>query len=179
MNERNIIRILKEFKKLAPRDDFVRESRARVLSSIVRHAAPQARLTGFKPQLNSLRSPLLNTFTFVFTGAIVLFGVYVITQELSPLFLPGLNQKAVSAEAEMVGKQINIQLSQIHYFEQTSKDGIQALKEVTEPGMDHLNQALIENEAESVKKTTEPEKELTTDEGTNGEIQRMLELVQE
>lgn len=173
MTEKDIQKILTEFKRLSPRKEFINASKMRIFS-IVPDEKPQALFMGTNPVF--LRTSM-NSLTFVFASIVIIMGAYLATQELSPLFLPGLNQKKISAEAEMIGKQIDIQLSQISYFQKTSEESADALKEITSKNLDHLNETLIQHEAQTVQKTSDPEQKVQAHETITNEVNELLQEV--
>ncbi len=180
MNDRNLKDILIEFKKISPREEFSSRLRTELLSREAQ-ALPVAQLMNVHvmgPSRAYLQfSKPLNALAFAVASVLVIVGVYTITQELSPLFLPGINQREISAEAAEIEKEINIQLSQIDYFQQASHESTKALTQVTQKNLDHLNEVLIQNEAASVQQSSEEAPNPLTQEQINGELQKMLDEV--
>jgi len=145
-----------------PTESFARRLRMELLSkeNRVRPVAELVNVHAIGPGAVRSLSPFarpMNALAFAVAGILVIMGVYTITRELSPLFLPGLNQRAMSAEAAAIEREIDIQLSHIDYFQQTSTESSVALKQVTEKNLDHLNEALIKNEAASFEEPATPE----------------------
>ncbi len=172
MKDKELQDILKQFSRLEPRGSFARESKMRVCALPQRSASASAELASYPAFFQ--RS--ISSLTFAVASVLIILGIYTMTRELSPLFLPGLNQKKISAEAESVNKQIDIELSQIAYFQNASKESSRALKQVTQPQLDHLNETLIENEARNV--TSSPAiGETNKNQQTNREIQDILQEI--
>jgi hypothetical protein len=109
---------------------------------------------------NGFRSILMVSATIA-----VLAGIYFATTQLSPLFLPGLNQRGVVAEADMINAAISVHFSPIDKFEQTTKESADALKEVTTDAPSHLNSTVIKNEQSKVDSafTTDPQSQNNED----------------
>lgn len=180
MRKKDIYTILKKFQSIQPDADFAQKLRTELLSRQQPQKPfveiPLARLMNvrsthaYSTRMSYVQQPF-NAFAFALTGILIVVGVYTITQELSPLFLPGLNQKRITAEAEMVGKQIDIQLSQIEYFKTTTQKSASALKEVTEPTLDHLNETLLKNESQSLV-------DADSQQNLNEQVQDLLQVVQ-
>lgn len=149
-NPYNIVELLSEFRRIEPREEYSRLSKERILSSSQTST----------PELISSPSSLLlrtsfNSLSFALVGMVLIVGVYYATQQLSPLFLPGLNEKSITAEAEMVESRIDVQLSQLNYFENTSQESNAVLQQVGENSLDHLNTPIIEQETSHIEKSAE------------------------
>jgi competence protein ComGC len=190
MKDSDIRNILKTFQQLQPTEEFSGRLKQKLEALHTIKQLPVAKLMNVRPAESAyaftiasrLRrlSPFpqsANAFVFAVASVLVLVGVYTITKELSPFFLPGLNQRGISAEADMVQTQINIQLSQLEYFQTTSQNSAAALKEVTEPGLDHLNEALIQNESQAVEKSPEAAEIPERNKDINSQLEQMLEEV--
>src|SRR3989344_3527451 len=98
MRNKELFTILNEFKKIKPKEGFVLQSKPLILSqprnSFSSSQAPiQVGLRGYAASLTRVMS-------FSLAGILLVLSIYYATRELSPLFLPGLNQEKVVAEAE-------------------------------------------------------------------------------
>jgi len=164
MKPKEILHILQSLKDIEPRKDFSEESRFLILSTKQKHSLKEylpsrVSLSGVLSQ--SFLSHPLRAIAFTFAGVLIIVTAYTATQEISPLFLPGLNQGKVVAEAEMINKTINIELDRLEYFDATNKTGSSALNQVTSKQLDHLNQSILEKEAQNIGTgTLSPEVEM-------------------
>ncbi len=147
----NIIELLSQLRRIEPREEYTRLSKERILSSSQEIYTPE--LTA-SPSSLFLRSSF-NSVSFALVGMLLIVGVYYATQQLSPLFLPGLNEKSITAEAEMVESRIDVQLSQLNYFENTSQESNTVLQQVSENSLDHLNAPIIEHETSQIEEHTD------------------------
>lgn len=157
MEEKEIIKNLKLLKNVEPNKDFFEKSRFVILSSSPITNRFSIFRSSSKELAVSLRSALevaWRGLAFSAVSLVVLFSIYYASQELSPLFLPGLNYRKIAAEAESVNAQIDIQLSQLKKFEDTSKQSGEALQEVSSSKLNHLNSSILNNELESIEAST-------------------------
>ena len=146
----NIIELLSQLRRIEPREEYTRLSKERILSSSQEVYTPE--LT-YSPSSLLLRSSF-NSVSFALVGMVLIVGVYYATQQLSPLFLPGLNEKSIIAEAEMVESRIDVQLSQLNYFENTSQESNILLQQSSENSLDHLNVPIIQHETSHIEENT-------------------------
>jgi hypothetical protein len=160
MKDKEIIDILISCKRIAPRDEFSRTSRKLVLASPRKNEpAPDAVGTlagvprGWADTLSYGLHRSLRIAVFAVAGLAVLATSYLATRELSPLFLPGLNAQRISAEADMIDAQIDIQLSKLDHFKQTSSQSATALHYAARQDMDHLNEPIIQKETNTIENT--------------------------
>lgn len=149
MRTKDLQNILGEMRSIKADEGYVARSRMLVLSS------PRlSKSDSSVPETNDSLSKFLwgpvRIVSFVTAGFLLIFSLYSLSQELSPLFLPGLNQKKITAEAEAVDAAINIHLSQIAYFEKTSKETSKILEQIAVKQLDHLNEIVIQKETEEI-----------------------------
>ena len=127
MNKKQIINNLKLLKEINPENDFSRKSRLAILQTpfvskkvlqdeSILSALEMAPIKLKNYSLKSIFSNGGRAISVAMATAIILVGIYFATSQLSPLFLPGLNQSKVVAEADMINNTINIQLSHISKF---------------------------------------------------------------
>lgn len=156
MNSIDIVKKLGALRVIEPDGDFKKKSRLAILQtpftpSIHEKITFEAATAGLRSfTVSDLFS---NTFRSVMiaVGTLgILAGIYFATIQLSPLFLPGLNQNGIVAEAGMVNTTINVQLAHITHFEQTSTDSSNALKEITSNAPVHLNTTVIDSEKSKI-----------------------------
>ncbi len=161
MNKKQIINKLKVLKEINPENDFSKKSRLAILQTPFvskKDFQGESILSALETAPAKLRSySLKNIFSssgrvisVAVATAIILIGIYFATSQLSPLFLPGLNQSKVVAEANMVNNTIDIQLSHITKFEQTAKASTTALKEVAATTPSHINSSIIQAEQSQI-----------------------------
>ncbi len=153
MNKRDIITLLHTFKRIRPDDAFSRTSKNLIMAHVPSqavHEASDAQLQRTPGRFAlSLQAPL-RSISFLIAGiAIAVMSVYAI-EELSPVLLPGLNSQKITAEAEIVNQQMNIQLSQLHTFDATVQQSNDALHQITQPQLNHLNNTIIQQETATV-----------------------------
>ncbi len=151
MNEDKIIKILNKFSEIKPNEDFSIKSRSIILNTQKNKNELYKSVFDFSNILRNVARDSMRIVSFATISAVVIFGIYMATKELSPLFLPGLNKDSIAAEAEMVNSSIDIQLNSMKYFETASKQGGDALKQITEKNFNHLNKTVLNEEMESVK----------------------------
>ena len=103
----------------------------------------------------------------------VLGGLMYGSQYFSPLFLPGLNQDKVIAEADMIDSTITIQLSKLNYFDTASQASAHALSQVAAPTLNHLNATVILNDSQQIQELSP-----TGTDTTSEQIQDILKALQ-
>lgn len=153
MKDKDIIKTLELLKHIEPRESFSKESRLLIMSSSQK--TPLQRMIPTKVSLSGVLSHSfaqhpLRALAFTVAGVALIVTAYTATKEISPLFLPGLNQNKVVAEAEMVNKTINIELQRLEYFDATNKTGSSALNQVTSEELDHLNTSILQKEVGTI-----------------------------
>lgn len=156
MNKKQLINKLELLREIKPNEDFTKKSRLIIVQTpFTPTISEKINLESATRELRkySIRDLFSNSFRSVlmFSATVaVLAGIYFATTQLSPLFLPGLNQKGILAEADMVNATINLQLSHVSKFEQNAKESTAALKEVTTNTPSHLNSAIIQDEQSEI-----------------------------
>ena len=150
-NDETIIQALKALRAIEPDKDFTTKSRLLVL------AAPREDRVSATPvlvgALTTGRTIAVRSLRIVSFTAVALFlcaAIYYATTQLSPLFLPGLNQNSIIAEADMVDQKINIEVQQIDHFSAVTKESNQILDGVTKSNFDHLNTSAIGSETPQI-----------------------------
>jgi hypothetical protein len=166
----SIIDRLHRLNALAPTQDFSARSRRLILAS-----AQAAHSDTIPETLHAYRFSTIMVRTTLFAAgmAIVLTGLFYGSQYFSPLFLPGLNQDKIVAEADMIDNTITIQLSQLHYFDTTSQASAHALKQVANPTLSHLNTAVIFSDTQQIQMLSP-----TDTDTTSQQIQDILKTLQ-
>lgn len=105
-----LLKNLKEFKKIQPNIDYSKQSRLLILSSLRLEKQDVA------PALSAwFRKP---AFALAVSGVFILIiflGVSYFNQILSPLFLPGLNKNDLVAEADEITASIQVRLEDVKY----------------------------------------------------------------
>ncbi len=155
---------------IAPAQDFSERSRRLVLASA---PAPHHDTTLEAIHVHRFSTIVIRTALFATGTAIVLTGLFYGSQYFSPLFLPGLNQDKIVAEADMIDNTITIQLSQLNYFDTTSQASAHALNQVAASTLNHLNTAVISNDTQQIQ-TLSP----TDTDTTSQQIQDILKALQ-
>lgn len=166
MNERDIIKNLKRFGAIEPEKGYTAQSRFLILSAP--RLARRIPVTRLVFNMNYF----LRAGSLVGLGVVLIVAAYAATRELSPLFLPGLNQNRIVAEADMINSTIDIELQRVNYFEKATKEGTLALTQVTTASPDHLTAEVIEKEADQIEALL-PEQEF------NQEINDILNQINE
>jgi hypothetical protein len=169
---RKTLNILREVK---PDPRFTERSRALIMASARKPAAEgaSAQLMGASPVASYLVS-LMRIGSFVTASAVIVVALYYATQELSPFFLPGLNPGKITAEAEMINSNINIELSQIQQFSQTAEESSSILHEVNQKNLNHLNDTILNKETNNINQTL-PIASPSTVDSVNGQIDSLLQ----
>lgn len=166
----SIINQLRRLGALAPSQDFSARSRRLVLASA---RTPHQDATLETMHAHRTTVIVVRTALFATGTAIVLAGLFYGSRYFSPLFLPGLNQDKIVAEADMIDSTITIQLSQLHYFDTASQASTHALNQVAAAPLNHLNATAISNDADQIQ-TLSP----TDTDTTSQQIQDILKTLQ-
>jgi hypothetical protein len=151
MKRSQIIKTLEQFRKITPNEAYSRHSLNVILSTLPKQKIEKPYQT--KIQTTSFVSLIKNSWRIaVLSGAMIalITAIYFATSELSPLFLPSLNQNKVVAEAQMIKATIDIQLSHIQKFEESAQQSTIALKKVASNNPTHLNESVIKNEEKEI-----------------------------
>jgi hypothetical protein len=167
----SIINQLHRFRALKPAEDFSARSRRLILAST---PVPHANETGEALRVGRFSTIVVRTIFFTAGTAITIAGIFYGSQYFSPLFLPGLNQDKIVAEADMINGTITIQLSQLHYFDTASQVSAQALNQITDTtSLNHLNATAISDDTQQIQ-TLSP----TDTDTTSQQIQDILKALQ-
>ena len=121
-------------------------------------------LSHIKPSKFGIRATLASLFnnglspkaplqlaSFVAVMTLLIGATYYATTQISPLFLPGLNQDRIVAEAEMIEQSISIELERLDYFVYVAEESTSVLNSVASSEFDHLNTTTIEKEAQQLE----------------------------
>jgi hypothetical protein len=149
-NDETIINALKALRSIEPDKDFTKKSRLLVLAAPRDDRTSTPVLTG---ALTAGRTIAVRSLRIVSFSAVALFlcaALYYATAQLSPLFLPGLNQNSIIAEADMVDQKINIEVQQVDHFSAVTKESNRLLDGVTKSTFDHLNTSAIGTETPQI-----------------------------
>lgn len=179
MKDTQLKNILRSYQQITPDQEYSRKARAHILSlpSAQHEVVAVPVFAGNSPALSSALFTTFRVGAFISGGIAVLLLSFWATTQLSPFFLPGLNSKNITAEAEMINSSIDIQLSQLSYFEQASQESAQVLHDVSEKRMDHLNTPLIVKENKEIQETIATTPSPATAEDASavaGEVNSML-----
>ena len=168
-----IIKTLRKFETITPDKAYSERSRNIILS------------TPFTPKIHEnislsaatedLRTISIASFfesswrTLAVAGAVaaLIAAIYFTTSQLSPLFLPGLNQGGVVAEAQMVNTSIDVQLSHIQRFEEDASESASALKGVASNAPSHLSESVIKSEQFGITSATPSNPSASTTDAVN------------
>jgi hypothetical protein len=156
MNKKEVVKNLERFRGIRPDKDFSQKSRLAIIQvpftpTLHEKVTLDAATAGLHAYtVSGLFSTTFRTVMVASATLAVLAAIYFVTVQLSPLFLPGLNQNGIVAEADMINSTINVQLSHLQRFEQTSRESAAALKEITVNNPSHLNETVIKNEQEKI-----------------------------
>jgi|GEM_PF-1632400 len=156
MNKKEIIKNLERLQGIRPDKNFSQKSRLAIIQTPftptlhekVTFDSATAGLHAYT--VSDLFSTTFRTVMVASATLAVLAAIYFAIVQLSPLFLPGLNRDRIVAEADMINSTINVQLSHLQRFEQTSKESAAALKEITANNPSHLNETIIKDEQEKI-----------------------------
>jgi hypothetical protein len=150
MKEKDLIRALRALQQIEPEKDYTKESRLLVLSSFKHNPleATASLVSQFNPA--TVWHAPLRIGSFLAVIALLVGGIYYSTTQLSPLFLPGLNQEKIVAEADMIERTINVELQQLEHFSYVATESNEALEEVSVNQADHLHTATLEKEADAI-----------------------------
>ncbi len=170
MNKKaNIISILNRFKRIKPDEAFSRTSKILILAhrplneptkdyeALLRHTPNRFAF--------SIQAPL-RSLSFLVAGVTIAVVSFYAIQELSPVLFPGLNAQKITAEAAMVNQQMNIQLSQLHTFDATVQQSNDALHQITQKQMNHLNTTIIQQETTTINGSVASSSPSSTDQVT-------------
>lgn len=152
MTKERILTILYRMRQISPNKDFSQKSKFAILQTPHDFSSKQTAYVQNNQMVLGLF--IQKSFRAVFlAGATIaiLFAIYFATAQLSPLFLPGLNQNGIIAEADMINTSIDIQLSNIQKFDATTKQSITVLQEITANTPDHLSEEVIKSEQEKIE----------------------------
>ncbi len=170
MTEKEILKAIKHFQAIQPNKDYSKKSRLTLLSHI------QPSRFGVRATLASLlnnglspKAPL-QLASFIAVMALLIGGTYYATTQISPFFLPGLNQDRIVAEAEMIEQSISIELDKLDYFVYVAEQSNDMLNSVASSEFNHLNTTTIEKEAQQLEKV-----EALSDNELSGELNTLLE----
>lgn len=163
LNDKELITQLEQFRRIHPRAEFSQHSKMLVLSA-PRRAVMENTLTAvsWESRIQYGISSIVRIGSFVSIGlSILLISLYA-TRELSPVLFPGLSPQSITAEAEMLNSNMNIELSRLGYFDTTSQESSAALKQLSQKQFNHLNDTIITSEATILKEATAPSLDETT-----------------
>jgi hypothetical protein len=152
MDKKTIVKNLGMLRHVQPDRDFSKKSRLAIVQTpftpaLHEKVTLETAVAGLHAYtLRDLFSTTFRTVLLASATVAVLAGIYFATTQLSPLFLPGLSQNGIIAEADMINATINLQLSHVQRFEQTAKESTAALKEVSTNNPGHLNETIIKTE---------------------------------
>lgn len=155
MNNR-LRNVFNQLKTIRPDADYSRMAKRLILAT----PKQSTRETVESLSIGIARRPfvlsLVNTASLVMAVGLLAMGVYVATIQLSPLLLPGLNEKKIVAEADMINQTISIQLAQIEHFKKTARETTSALNNVSTQQLNHLNETVIGTEAQKITQVEDP-----------------------
>ncbi len=144
--------LLQEFRRITPRAEFSRESRTLII-------ARKPNISTIQPHTVSvtwaqrLRTGAFNTIrigSFVAVATAIILISFYATRELSPLLLPGLNTQRITAEAQMLNSAMNIELNNLGYFNTSSQESTNALEQLSQKQLNHLNDTIIKSEVKEL-----------------------------
>ncbi len=155
MKKNEIIKNLKFFREIQPKEEFSNRSKTALLSYFSQNKSyPKLETTLAKKESPKLVSSLVRkvavSFSFTLAALILLVGIFYLTREISPLFLPGLNESKIRAEAEVINNQINIKFSQLEKFKETASQENKILRQTATNQLDHLNEIVLDKEKKEV-----------------------------
>lgn len=138
---------IKKLQSIAPDDAYRVKSLAFILGN------PQLQKTLRVRFFESMRYSIALTLTAVVIVVAAGGFSYLNWSSASPLIIGSLNAKSIAAEAARVDEELK--LAQVGYYGSSAKDVAVALKEVAQGGPDHLNETLLQQELENLRKTDE------------------------
>jgi len=147
-----IIRALQSLRAIEPDKDFSKKSRLLILASPHKNGVQEPDITG-DMNINTGRWIVVRSLRIASFTAVAIFlsvAIYYATTQFSPLFLPGLDQSSIVAEADMVDQKITIEVEQIDHFSAVTKESNQLLDGVTKSSFDHLNSSAIGSETSQI-----------------------------
>ncbi len=153
LNHKEIIEQLEQFRRIQPRAEFSEQSKSLILSS-PRLSPESISSTSWGVRVQYGMSSILRIGSFVSIGLSILIVSLYATRELSPVLFPGLSPQSITAEAEMLTSNMNIELSRLGYFDTASQESNTALKQLSQKQLNHLNDTIIGSEAATIQKST-------------------------
>lgn len=153
MNTSTIIQHLRHLMTIEPSKDFSNRSRALILAATQEKTSTS--MAGSSHQ-TIIRLWSLRTVFFVAGSTAIVIGLLYGSRYFSPLFLPGLNQEKIIAEATDINHTISIQLSQLDYFDTASQASNHALSQVSAPSLNHLNTEILSNDTKQIQALAAP-----------------------
>lgn len=156
LNHKELITQLEQFRRIHPRAEFSRDSKTLILSLPQNQSKVPACVApvSFGYYIQYGLSSILRIGSFVGIGLSILVISLYATNELSPVLFPGLSPQSITAEAEMVTSNMNIELSRLGYFDTASQESSAALKQLSQKQFNHLNDIIISSEATDLRKVT-------------------------
>ena len=154
MNHKDIQNQLEQFRRIHPRAEFSRESKSLILATSRILTTPSRTSATWSMQLQYGLSSVVRIGSFVGIGLSILIISLYATHELSPVLFPGLSPQSITAEAEMLNSNMNIELSRLGYFDTASQESSSALKQLSQKQFNHLNDTIINSEVTELQKVT-------------------------
>ncbi len=145
MTENELLQNLKSLKGVLPRSEFIHQSKMSILSS-PRTLQPKWKMVGRGALAESLNFGL-SMVLIAAAVVLVLGGATSIPRAIFLNSLSGVDREGLLAEADMLKKDIDIQLNKVEYYAVTAKEKSVALREVSLNSPAHANPLLIQNEA--------------------------------
>ncbi len=162
MNYKNLENQLEQFRRIHPRAEFSRESKSLILATPRILTTSSYVSPSWSTRIQYGLSSLVRVGSFVGIGLSILIISLYATHELSPVLFPGLSPQSITAEAEMLNSNMNIELSRLGYFDTASQESNSALKQLSQKQFNHLNDTIINSEVTELQKVTATPSDETT-----------------
>ncbi|MFA7201586.1 MAG: hypothetical protein WC099_01140 [Candidatus Paceibacterota bacterium] len=162
-NTKELITQLEQFRRIHPRAEFSQDSKRIILSTPYKSFSQKTTITpSWDVQLQYGFSSIVRIGSFIGIGLSILIISLYATHELSPVLFPGLSPQSITAEAEMLNSNMNIELSRLGYFDTTAQESSAALKQLSQKQFNHLNDTIITSEATALQETISTPSDDTT-----------------
>lgn len=148
MTENELLQNLKRLRGIAPRQEFIHQSKMSILSS-PRISNPKWEMVGRGVLAQSLNFSLSMILTAV-ALVIVLGGSANFFRNAFLKNLSGMDTDNLLTEANSISKDIDIKLNEVEYYAVAAKETAVALREVSLNGPAHVNPIIIQNEANAL-----------------------------
>lgn len=143
----NIEGKLKNLKSIKPDNDYSLKSLSSIISSP--KISPVESISIWKKALTGFRLSSGVVLASALVLVIFISALYLNTV-ISPLFLPGLNDKNVSAEADQINQSININLNEIKYHQMSQEIAKSTLESISKNNVATNTTSIVSSSEETI-----------------------------